>query len=53
MYLLDWNTLATLDDESLPLLQAALLIARDEYPDLDPAPYEALVQAARRLVAPD
>lgn len=45
MYLLDWNTLATLDDESLPLLQAALLIARDEYPDLDPAPYEALVQA--------
>jgi regulator of sirC expression with transglutaminase-like and TPR domain len=41
----DWNTLATLDDESLPLLPAALLIARDEYPDLEPAPYEALVQA--------
>ena len=41
----DWNTLATVDDESLPLLPAALLIARDEYPDLDPAPYEALVQA--------
>ena len=37
--------LAALDDESLPLLPAALLIARDEYPDLDPAPYEALVQA--------
>ncbi|AKC86214.1 SirB1 family protein [Pseudoxanthomonas suwonensis] len=44
-HLPDWNTLATLDDESLPLLPAALLIARDEYPDLDPLPYEALVQA--------
>ena len=41
----DWNTLATLDDDSLPLLPAALLIARDEYPDLDPRPYDALVQA--------
>ena len=41
----DWNTIATLDDDSLPLLPAALLIARDEYPDLDPGPYEALVQA--------
>jgi len=41
----DWNVLAALDDESLPLLPALLLIARDEYPALDPAPYEALVQA--------
>ena len=41
----DWNTLATLDDESLPLLQAALLIASDEYPGLEPGQYEALVQA--------
>ena len=45
MQLPDWNTLATLDDSALPLLGAALLIARDEYPDLDPQPYEAQVQA--------
>jgi regulator of sirC expression with transglutaminase-like and TPR domain len=45
MQLPDWNALATLDDAALPLLGAALLIARDEYPDLDPAPYEAQVQA--------
>ena len=32
----DWNTLATLGDDELPLLDTALLIARDEYPDLDP-----------------
>lgn len=32
-----WSDLAALDDESLPLLDTALLIARDEYPDLDPA----------------
>ena len=42
---LDWSTLATLDDDALPLLPTALLIARDEYPGLDPQPYEALVQA--------
>ena len=41
----DWNTLAALDDEALPLLPGLLLIARDEYPDLDPRPYEARVQA--------
>ena len=41
----DWNTLAALEDEALPLLPALLLIARDEYPDLDPRPYEDLVQA--------
>ncbi|WP_027079085.1 SirB1 family protein [Luteimonas mephitis] len=40
----DWNSLARLDDESLPLLGTALLIARDEYPDLDAGQYEALVQ---------
>ena len=44
-HLPDWNTLAALDDESLPLLPAALLIARDEYPDLQLHPYEMLVQA--------
>ena len=41
----DWNTIAGLDDDSLPLLGTALLIARDEYPDLDPALYDARAQA--------
>ncbi len=41
----DWNSLARLDDESLPLLGTALLIARDEYPDLDPDLYDTLLQA--------
>jgi regulator of sirC expression with transglutaminase-like and TPR domain len=39
-YLLpDWNTLATCGDDELPLLDTALLIARDEYPELDPNDY--------------
>jgi regulator of sirC expression with transglutaminase-like and TPR domain len=39
-YLLpDWNTLATYGDDELPLLDTALLIARDEYPELDPHHY--------------
>ena len=41
----DWNALATLDDDALPLLPAALLIARDEYPGLDARACDALVQA--------
>jgi hypothetical protein len=41
----DWNALAGQDDDALPLLGTALLIARDEYPALDPAPYDAMVQA--------
>src|SRR5690606_26921017 len=41
----DWNTLAAHDDATLPLLPAALLIARDEYPELDPQAYDARVQA--------
>ena len=40
-----WDSLAELDDEALPLLPTALLIARDEYPDLDPAVYEAVLQS--------
>lgn len=31
----DWDTVASLSDDALPLLGTALLIARDEYPDLD------------------
>lgn len=39
-----WDTLAALDDNALPLLDVALLIARDEYPDLDPRRYALRVQ---------
>lgn len=41
----DWDALSTLDDAAVPLLGSALLIARDEYPDLDAARYEQLLQA--------
>jgi regulator of sirC expression with transglutaminase-like and TPR domain len=41
----DWNSLAGRDDDSLPLLGTALLIARDEYPGLDGRRYDALLQA--------
>ena len=41
----DWNSLATRADEALPLLETALLIARDEYPDLDADLYDTLVQS--------
>jgi len=39
----DWNSLAELGDDELPLLGTALLIARDEYPELDPSLYAAQV----------
>lgn len=39
-----WNELAALSDDVLPLLPTALLIAQDEYPGLDPAQYDALLQ---------
>jgi regulator of sirC expression with transglutaminase-like and TPR domain len=41
----DWNSLAALDDNTLPLLGTALLIARDEYPDLDADLYDTLLQS--------
>lgn len=40
----DWDALATLDDARIPLFGTALLIARDEYPQLDPGLYDRLVQ---------
>jgi regulator of sirC expression with transglutaminase-like and TPR domain len=40
----DWNTLAGLDDDTLPLLATALLIARDEYPQMDADVYDSLLQ---------
>lgn len=40
-----WNSLAGADDDTLPLLGTALLIARDEYPQLDPDLYDTLLQS--------
>jgi len=40
----DWNSLAGQEDDTLPLLGTALLIARDEYPRLDADFYDALLQ---------
>jgi len=40
----DWNSLARLDDDQLPLLGTALLIASDEYPQLDADLYDTLLQ---------
>ncbi|MCH6482577.1 SirB1 family protein [Pseudoxanthomonas sp. LH2527] len=41
----EWNALAGLADDTVPLLETALLIARDEYPDLDADLYDTLVQS--------
>ena len=41
----DWNSLATLEGDTLPLFATALLIARDEYPQLDPDLYDTLLQS--------
>lgn len=40
----DWTALAALDDAEVPLLASALLIAHDEYPNLDAAACDALVE---------
>lgn len=40
-----WTSLAKQDDDTLPLLATALLIARDEYPELDADLYDTLVQS--------
>jgi regulator of sirC expression with transglutaminase-like and TPR domain len=53
----EWNSLASLGDDELPLLDTALLIARDEYPELDPhesrAAVDSYVQALRPKVDGD
>lgn len=41
----DWNALAGYGDDELPLLDTALLIARDEYPQLDAGSYTAILQS--------
>lgn len=48
----DWNALATLGDDELPLLDTALLIARDEYPDLEPGGYSAAVDRFAAALRP-
>ena len=48
----DWNALAACGDDELPLLDTALLIARDEYPELEPARYEAALQGWAQDLAP-
>ena len=42
-HLPDWHALPRLEDEAVPLFATALLIARDEYPALDPAGYDAVI----------
>jgi regulator of sirC expression with transglutaminase-like and TPR domain len=41
----EWSALAYLADDELPLLGSALLIAHDEYPDMDAGACDALVEA--------
>lgn len=41
----EWNALAGQADDTLPLLETALLIARDEYPDLEADLYDTLLQS--------
>jgi regulator of sirC expression with transglutaminase-like and TPR domain len=48
----DWNELASRGDDELPLLDTALLIARDEYPDLDPGEYNAAIQGYADALKP-
>ncbi|MEO6065135.1 MAG: tetratricopeptide repeat protein [Lysobacterales bacterium] len=49
---LQWSQLARLDDASLPLWEAALLIARDEYPDLNIESYRRrIARMGRRAMA--
>lgn len=44
----EWDQVSALDDDDIPLLRATLLIARDEYPDLDIGNYEALCDGYER-----
>lgn len=47
----DWRQLGQLGDDELPLLETALLIARDEYPELDAAAYVAEIDAFAAALA--
>jgi regulator of sirC expression with transglutaminase-like and TPR domain len=48
----DWNELASRGDDELPLLDTALLIARDEYPDLDAGEYAVALQGYADALKP-
>jgi regulator of sirC expression with transglutaminase-like and TPR domain len=48
----DWNSLAACGDDELPLLETALLIARDEYPHLDPGAYAQTIQGYADTIKP-
>ena len=48
----DWSSLAVADDDRLPLLATALLIARDEYPELDADLYDTLLQSHAEHLRP-
>lgn len=47
-----WDALSALGDDDIPLLRATLLIARDEYPDLDIAAYESMCNAYVKELQP-
>jgi regulator of sirC expression with transglutaminase-like and TPR domain len=47
-----WDALSALDDDEIPLLRATLLIARDEYPDLDIVAYESKCDAYEHELRP-
>lgn len=49
----DWASLADLDDDEVPLLGCALLIAHDEYPDLDAVACNAMVEAHVTSLRPE
>ena len=49
----DWSALAELADDQVPLLGSALLIAHDEYPDLDAGACDALVEAHVTSLRPE
>ena len=48
----DWNSRAARGDDELPLLETALLIARDEYPGLEPDGYADTLRAWADDLAP-
>lgn len=39
----DWRSIMSMDDADISLFATALLIARDEYPDLDPTVYDGMI----------
>ena len=47
-----WAVLRNANDADIPLFTTALLIAKDEYPELDPAAYEARLQTYSRTLGP-